>query len=369
MPDTLNSSSTLNKTPLVLPQEKGRFVEVDIARSLCALLVVLVHLKFVNQNVYGMLTHSVAFYAMVPLFYIFTGYFLSAHAKKQVHFSSWTLFKKRFTQLSLPYVFWAYFPLFFFLLAIAYTKPDSATALILNKEPLSLFLWNPLGIGAPPSNVPLWFLRDLLFFLPFICLLLKQKAGFLFITALLCFCFPTSLCTALFIRYPIPESFGYIALGLALGKLPEQSIEKGKTLLRQYARPLFLLFALLNASVIVYFYFQKIEANTTDFWMLCNVASRLCGCLLLLTGAFFLFQQSQGLSRLLQKIAPASFFIFAAHVPCLFILHQILSLTKVVLPDPITLLVGVLLFLFLGLIYPLCLKLTPSWAKRFIKTS
>lgn len=136
-------------------------------------------------NVFGIIFSNVLPCIAVPSFFLFSGYLFFANFKDW----SWNGYKgklrKRVKSLLIPYLLWNLIPLFIgIILQIIISVKNHQSFNHIYNCLLSNSRWNPLQ----PTNVPLWFLRDLIIvciLTPIIYYLIKKtRLGIILIFAL-----------------------------------------------------------------------------------------------------------------------------------------------------------------------------------------
>lgn len=248
--------------------------------------------------------------AWVQFFFFLSGYFYA----KRPPVSG--LDTRRFWLLFRPYLAWC---LIYLLLNCL---PDVAQAWRQDgwRGGLLWIVSDGFGLGRPPANLPLWFLRDLSLFTLFSPLFLRCPLAVRWLITAALICFPAHLFISEEYRhvFPLVPGLRVFCLGMVLAPV---SLERARRTL--FAAPGALLSVCLAFSLLWYIHQEHYGEVAT--WM--GIAG---------IGAAGVLTEKRlpGAARFLASLAPMMFLIYASHVTLITLIFKIaIPLGFPVLPD------------------------------------
>lgn len=258
----------------------------------------------------------------VPCFFFISGFLFFSKLEEKWDWGIWRdKMGKRVKTLLIPYLLWNIIAFFaFWLYALATGEQVSLAQEFMNRGGIKMF-WSvtggiPIGSQAYPVDGPLWFIRDLIFYIiltPLVFIFVRwTKIYGLLVLAL----------AYLAVNKLVPEGFLFFVTG-SFFRLEQKNIVE--TLYP--ARRWLYVGALLSLAGLVLIQY----GSDADFWkksikylfLLSGIGTSLCGTASLLAA---------GRTHVIPFLAGSSFFIFAAHE--VLILQQVATpLVRFLLPQ------------------------------------
>ena len=293
------------------PSTAERYVGVDVARIFAAFLIVAYHCmeayaRSGGPPVLGMPPHHIVggafLWGRVPFFLILAGFLASQNLARPTA-SSHKFIYSRLLSLGIPYLVWNGISL---LLRIAgehmgasYEKGTTLS--------LGMIAAQITGISQSPANGPLWLVRDLIIANLLAPLLFRFRA-WIFIPAIILITLPDYPTEWIESSIPRVASIGFYSIGIMLQQLEIKRF----SILIPSARWGFLL--CLGFGLLIVF---------TDL-ALPRVMGPTLGAAAILFAGNAIASTNSKIACLLQGIASASFLIYAANVPIIAVIRQVL---------------------------------------------
>ncbi len=288
-----------------------RYAGVDIARVIAAFLIVSYHCmenysRLDSMTIFGQAPHHVIgglfLWGRVPFFLMLAGY-LAARNLSRPNSSVRNFQRTRLIGLGIPYLVWNSISLVLIIigykLGASYEQHSQITP--------SSALAHITGIGAAPADGPLWFVRDLIvanFLAP---LLLKYRSWNL-LSMIILLSLPEPSLRWIEISIPRPSSIGFFGIGMVL-----QQFDPKKFGSLVPSNLIGFIICLAFGMIVV---FAQVP--------LPKVIGPIVGAFSILLLGNTIAQQDSRLRKSLEKIAPATFLIFAANVPIILVIRQLL---------------------------------------------
>ncbi len=308
--------------------EKRYIQWIDVARIFAAYLVIFAHLPDERVPFLAIIHHSVLFYARVPFFFIISGFFFCR--KLDNTDDTWAATRTRLKSLIRPYIFYTLNLGVFSGGGIFFSHLADC-----NVAGMAQDLLHFLGLGSPPANIPLWFLRDLMVYIALTPFFIRIPAPVLLTVCLAMFAFPVLLTQKLYLSYPIPEYTGYYLLGIFLKK-SDFNLHAVSSWLSGRLGLIISGIAALNIGVTTYFIVNHVGHASSRFWELINIPMRMLGILAIVAIACLVCEKCKRFAAWIAQYGRDAFFVYAAHfaVICFFnILYEKLIVPRIHIPD------------------------------------
>ncbi len=214
---------------------------VDVAKWMCAVMVVMVHVKY-TTNAFYLFNRAFFDYSPVPLFFLLSGFFFSRKISKSTQkIHDGLVYTMRLVP---PFVFSACVAALLCLFLGAFPSEYLEYPALWKK--VVTFVQYTFGIARHPVNVPLWFLRDLIILSLLSSFIIKLPLKWLIALTFILLSLSNDLMHSYYLRYIMPETSGFFMLGLCLGRC-KGVLEISEKLARQSSGTVGVIFILVKA--------------------------------------------------------------------------------------------------------------------------
>ena len=292
--------------------QNGKSMGIELSRVIAAFVIVFMHSMIAyessgGQAVMGIQPFQFAgglfLWGRVPFFLLLAGY-LASRSLTKPGVSNRRFVQTRLIGLGVPYLVWN---------ALALAAQGAGALLKVTHDNAAahgpgFFASGLFGIGAFPADYPMWFVRDIIVVNCLAPLFFKFRL-WIFVPAVALICVPASSMIWADCGMPRPSSFGYYALGMLIHQLEVRRL-------------------------------GALFASPAQGWILCMGLGCLSvfvhglnlGALGPLLGAFSIRLLGEAiaggnprLANLLVSASPATFLIFAAHMPIMTAIMVLLT--------------------------------------------
>ncbi len=272
---------------------------LDIARFVCAFLIVMVHMPV---PVMGFLTGSMFCSARVPLFFVISGYFFARKVS-----ASDTPVREGLTRA------WHLFVPFVFCSLVCYFIGRQMGSFHDFDFLSGTFFIEFFGLERAPLVPPFWFLRDLFVLYIITSFIIRLRLNYLIPASLALLSVSTAMAYSLGWEVLMPETAGFYMLGVCFGKM-KGVLETAEQLARKASWPFVIIFIAFNiCSTTVTGLHLSYFPESWSYWIYISAISRFFGACTIIILCVKMEDRWPSLGLWSSKWASATFFIFAFH--------------------------------------------------------